>query len=76
MSGIPCFNAQVDVKVIIEGDGLDISNMDQIMHDLIYMWESLYNDEEIIKCLNITKAQLKEFDALLQQSKRVPMVYF
>lgn len=53
-----------------------MDHIDQILHALCYMRELKYGEVEIVLCLYITKEQLKEFDALLQQSKQVPKVYF
>nr|KAJ0216132.1 hypothetical protein LSAT_V11C300148440 [Lactuca sativa] len=71
----PTFNSedipQTDVEIDVEGDGLDIDDMDQIMHDLSYLSDSKYNDAKILFCLNITQSKLKEFDSFLHQSKQV-----
>ncbi|CAH1445459.1 unnamed protein product [Lactuca virosa] len=59
------------VEIDVEGDGLDMADLDQILHDLSYLRESKYSEAEILLCLNITQSQLKGFDALLRQSKKV-----
>nr|KAJ0209776.1 hypothetical protein LSAT_V11C400211240 [Lactuca sativa] len=61
---------EADVKIDVEGDGLDMADLDQILHDLSYIRESKYSEAEILLCLNITQSQLKGFDALLHQSKQ------
>ncbi|CAI9299994.1 unnamed protein product [Lactuca saligna] len=63
---------QIDVEIEVEDDGLDIDDMDQILHDLSYSRESKYNEKEIIFRLIITQTQFKEFVSLFQQSKQVP----
>nr|KAJ0220957.1 hypothetical protein LSAT_V11C200088470 [Lactuca sativa] len=60
---------EADLKIDVEGDGLDMADLDQILHDLSYLRESKYSEAEIILCFNITQSQLKGFDALLHQSK-------
>ncbi|XP_052621073.1 uncharacterized protein LOC128126925 [Lactuca sativa] len=62
---------QKNIEVDVEGDGLDMTDMDQILHELSYLRESKDNEAEILLCINITQSQLKEFDALLHQSKKV-----
>ncbi|CAH1423016.1 unnamed protein product [Lactuca virosa] len=61
---------EADVNIDDEGDGLDMADLDQILHDLSYLRESKYSEAEILLCLNITQSQLKGFDALLHQSKQ------
>ncbi|CAH1417490.1 unnamed protein product [Lactuca virosa] len=62
---------EADVKIDVEGDSLDMADLDQILHDLSNLRESKYSEAEILLCLNITQSQLKGFDALLHQSKQV-----
>ena len=66
---------ETDVNIDNEGDGLDMADMDQILHDLSYLRESKYSEAEILMCLNITQSQLKGFDALIHQSKQAAKVY-
>nr|KAJ0196647.1 hypothetical protein LSAT_V11C700368940 [Lactuca sativa] len=58
---------EANVKIDDEGNGLDMADLDQILHDL----KSKYSEAEILLCLNITQSQLKGFDALHHQSKQV-----
>nr|KAJ0201836.1 hypothetical protein LSAT_V11C600321540 [Lactuca sativa] len=67
---------EANVKIDDEGDGLDMADLDQILHDLSYIRESKYSEVEILLCLNITQSQLKGFDALLHQSKQAAKAYF
>nr|KAJ0227810.1 hypothetical protein LSAT_V11C100045640 [Lactuca sativa] len=50
---------EADVNIDVEGDGLDMVDLDQILHDLSYLRESKYNEADILLCLNITQSQLK-----------------
>lgn len=53
---------KTDVEVDIKGD-----EVDKIMDILSFLRESKYSEEDIIYCLNITKAPFNEFDALLKK---------
>nr|KAJ0222418.1 hypothetical protein LSAT_V11C200065270 [Lactuca sativa] len=47
---------EADVKIDDEGDSLDMTDLDQILHDLSYLRESKYSEAEILLCLNITQS--------------------
>ncbi|CAI9296062.1 unnamed protein product [Lactuca saligna] len=55
----------VDVDVMNDGYGLDITDMDYIIKQVTQLRKSGYTDVDIMRCLEITKAHLQEFGTVV-----------
>ena len=52
-----------------EGDGMDISDMDEIFGGIRSMREAHYTTTEILDCMGISQEQLNDFESVIKQQQ-------